>query len=344
MENKSYPMLLNTESQLNIDFYLLGANDWIVLLEDPLVPPTANDSSVGGYAVASAIFMILDVTSKEALIVATGGTHNIQTTRTDGPCVMVTNGFDVETLRISACFTNLGAETITVAVNSSSDIQEPTMPWDSQAQKYITESSRRQLGASRARENLFSRGGYNTPWLFSMQLTNSLPAGVGTVGNTTTTVFRGVILSPNAFSGAMIAHLGHVNMFQDTLITTESPALALQVLLTRIAQMVYYEQLPKMDTKAAAGTAFPATASIPVQWTGFIIGMALTATHLIILIIVTIYFMSCTESRPILEQADNMTDQQLARWARHQSVDIKSRRMFRYQDNGRIALDATEDK
>ncbi|KAJ6099769.1 hypothetical protein N7467_001304 [Penicillium canescens] len=81
-----------------------------------------------------------------------------------------------------------------------------------------------------------------------------------------------------------------------------------------------------MGTKAAASTAFSFASPIPVQWTGFVIGMALIATHFIVVGMVAVQFLKCTvgsfigsywqavsqmvskESRPILEQADRMSD------------------------------------
>ncbi|KAJ5151185.1 uncharacterized protein N7482_010437 [Penicillium canariense] len=416
MRNKSYPMLRNTESQPYINFtcqlpaplywsnhtliessicFANSGMNWIVLLEDPLVSPTANNSTAGsqlegyaadsivGYPEASTMFMVLDMVSGEAMIDAVGAKHAVQVTRTNGPWAMVTNGTDVEALRISACLTNLGTETLSVSMNSSSENPEPTMSWDTQAQKYLTESSRRQLGASRTRESLTSRGllalgpksqwqsfqlqndlgAYlSTPWFFSLSLIYSLPSAIYLTSALVNPVNPGVIFTKNAMGYSASAHLTHVDMFHDTLNATASPALALQVLLTRICQMAYYEQLVKLDTKAAASTAFSSVSSIPGQWIGFVIGTALIATHSIVVGIITVQFLKCTagslignywqavsqmvseDSRPILEQADRMSDVEVKRWAKHQSLDLKSRRMLRCQDDGRIALGITEDE
>ncbi|KOS37658.1 hypothetical protein ACN38_g11541 [Penicillium nordicum] len=334
MENKSYPMLLNTESQPYINFtcelpaplhrtnktiaessicFANSGNGWKVLLEDPLVPPTANASnSIVGYPEASTMLMVLDMVSVEAMVGAVGAKHAVQMTRTNGPWAMVTNGSDVEALRISACLTNLGAETLRVSMNSSSDNLEPTVPWDIHAQKYLTESSRRQLGASRIRESLTSRGvlalepksqwqkfqppndldGEGTPWFFSLSLIYSMPNAIYLL--TDPNLNPGVILSGNAWGYSVTAHLTHVDMFQDTLNATGSPALALQAVLARIFQMAYFEQLVKMGTKEAASTAFSFASPIPVQWIGFTIGMALIATHYIVVGIIAIQFLNCT--------------------------------------------------
>jgi hypothetical protein len=50
------------------------------------------------------------------------------------------------------------------------------------------------------------------------------------------------------------------------------------------------------------------------------------------------------ESRPILEQADRMSDAEVKSWAKHQSLDLKGWRILRCQDDGRVALGVTEDE
>ncbi|KAJ9487355.1 hypothetical protein VN97_g5974 [Penicillium thymicola] len=402
MENKSYPMLLNTESQPYINFtcelpaplyrtnntlsessicFANSGKDWKVLLEDPLVPPTPNDfiSSVG-YPEASTMLMVIDMVSAEAMLDAYGAKHAVQMTRIDGPWAMVTNGSDVEALRISACLTNLGTGTFRVSMNSPSDNLEPTMSWDIHAQKYLTESSRHQLGASRIRESLASRGvlalepksqwekfqspndldSDRTPWFFSVSLIFSMPNAIYLI--TDPTLNPGVTLSGNTWGYSLTAHLTHVDMFQDTLNATGSPALALQALLARISQMAYYEQMVKMGTKEAASTAFSFASPIPVQWIGFTVGMALIVTHFFVICIITVRFMNCTvsslvggywqaisqmvskPSHPILEQADQMSDAEVKSWAKHQSLDLKSRRILVCQDDGRVALSVPDDE
>ncbi|RAK98758.1 uncharacterized protein BO80DRAFT_427109 [Aspergillus ibericus CBS 121593] len=409
MKNKSYPMLLNTELQPYINFtcqlpipvfrtnhtvgessicYANSGTDWMVLLNDPLVPPIANDTVPGysssydlGYPQASTMFMVLDVVSTGAMLRAVDAKHTtVQSTRSNGPWAMVANGSDVEILRISACLTNMGTETLRVSMNSSSDNTEPKMSWDSHANGYRTEASRQQLGASKTRDNFITRGvltlepksqwqtfalpnntdGYATPWFFLFSLVNTLPTSWTVAPTTNLTANPGVLLSKKVTGYTANAHLTHVDMFQDTLNMTASPALAMQVLLTRISQMAYYEQLVKLDAKAAASTAFFFASLIPVQWTGFSVGTALVAIHFIIVSIIAVQFLKFTEAsvigsfwqtvsqlasnenRPILEQADRMNDSEVKRWAKHQMVDLKSRHVLRCREDGRIVLSPAE--
>ncbi|PYI35809.1 hypothetical protein BP00DRAFT_387435 [Aspergillus indologenus CBS 114.80] len=281
------------------------------------------------------------------------------------------------TLRVSACLINVAVETIVVGLNSSSDNPEPTISWDRTTNSYNTEAARRQLGASRTRESLASRGVLSleprSQWGAVLPLNDSstgdtdLPAFFLAVDVSLPTLLMstdnytyspGVLLADDGtgfYSGS--AENTHVEMFQDTLNTTASPALAVQVVLARIFQMAYYEQLVKMAGTATASTGFSVSSSIPSQWTGFIIGTTLIATHVVIVTIITVQFARHTnstiignywqtvsqvvsdETRPILEQADTMDDAEVKRWAKRNLQSLKAHRAVRSQHDGRTALD-----
>ncbi|RAL06825.1 uncharacterized protein BO97DRAFT_465635 [Aspergillus homomorphus CBS 101889] len=281
------------------------------------------------------------------------------------------------TLRASACLINMAVQTIVVGMNSSSDNPEPTISWDRHTKSYDTGASRRQLGASRTRESFTRRGVLTleprSQWgdvlplkdsnsgdddlpAFFMAIDVSLPTVL--MSNTNYTFSPGVLLANDGtgfYSGS--AETTHVEIFQDTLNATASPALAVQAVFARLFQMAYYEQLVKMANMAAASTAFSVSSSIPSQWTGFIIGTALIATHLVIVTIITIQYMRNTnssiignywqtvsqvvseETYPILEQADGMDDGEVKRWAKRNLHNLQSHRTLRSQHNGRTALD-----
>jgi hypothetical protein len=174
----------------------------------------------------------------------------------------------------------------------------------------------------------------------------------------------GVILSRKAAAPILgNAHLTHVDLFQDTLITTASPALAVQALLTRICQMAYYEQLVKLNSPVAAVTAFSLTATIPVQWTGFMLGTVLIVIHWVIMIVVVVQFVRSTEisfigsywhtvaqvvsneTRPILEEADRMDDGAVTRWAKREEMSgsLRGRWVLRGSAGKRVTLKLVEN-
>ncbi|RAK79512.1 uncharacterized protein BO72DRAFT_446326 [Aspergillus fijiensis CBS 313.89] len=348
--------------------------NWTVFsTEDPLVQPS-------GYATASVMYLVLDIVSVASVVRA--GLQNVaaRVAGNDGPWAIVTHGNDTRTLRASACLTNVAVQTIVVGLNSSSDNSEPTISWDRATNSYNTEAARRQLGASRTRESLASRGVLSleprSQWGTVLPLNDSasgdtdLPAfflavdvSLPTLMMSTTnyTYSPGVLLAEDGtgfYSGS--AENTHIEMFQDTLNTTASPALAVQVVLARIFQMAYYEQLVKMAGTTTVSTGFSVSSSIPSQWTGFIIGTTLIATHVVIVTIITVQFARHTkstiignywqtvsqvvsnETRPILEQADTMDDAEVKRWAKRNLQNLKAHRAVRNQHDGRTTLDVVE--
>ncbi|PTD10256.1 hypothetical protein FCULG_00008987 [Fusarium culmorum] len=102
--------------------------DWAVMLEDPLVYPLANVSDpeddskttvIAGFPKASTMFMIIDTISEEALLYGNGARHAAKSIREEGPWTLVSNGSNVEALRVTACLANLLAPAFTVDMYSS---------------------------------------------------------------------------------------------------------------------------------------------------------------------------------------------------------------------------------
>ncbi|RAH65683.1 uncharacterized protein BO66DRAFT_395219 [Aspergillus aculeatinus CBS 121060] len=397
-DNLSYPLLFNEKTEPHIQFsckvprpYVwessttnetgicltsTGILNWTVLQENPLVQP-------GGYPDASQLFIIIDLVSEMAVLnQGFATTIDLHAVQTDGPWSMARNASGADALRVSACLTNLASQTITAGMNSSSDNQEPKLTWNNYTQGYDTEASRRQLGASRTRDSFDRRGvlaleprsqwgqvasvkNYRTGDIngamtgFFMAIRVSLPTFLMSYSNLTSD--PGAIFSKRdtAFADAA-AHQTHVDLFHDTLNATDSPALAIQALLTRIYQMCYYDQFAKFQATAASTTAFSTVESLPAQWTGFILGTVLVATHLVIVTIIIIQFIKQTdhsiignywqtvsqvvseETRPILEQADRMDDQEVKRWVKRNLQHFKSHRILRDQRNGQVSLGMVE--
>ncbi|KAJ5400861.1 hypothetical protein N7465_011350 [Penicillium sp. CMV-2018d] len=351
-------------------------SNWTVLNEDPLIQPY-------GFPEASALFMVLDVTSTAAILSAVRHIQAFQTIRTDGPWTILSNGSaHIEALRVSACLTNLAVKTLTVGMNSTSDNFEPKTAWDFHTKRYNTESSRLQLGVSSpANTSSTNHRGILTLEPRSQWGTFDIPAGTpGPTPFFTAILYSsptwiassvdydldaGVILSrkfPRVTLGN--AHPTHVDLFQDTLITTASPALALQALLARICQMAYYEQLVKLTTPVTAVTAFSLTATIPVRWTGFILGMALILVHSVIMVVIAVLFVRSTaisligsywqtvaqvvskETVPILEEADRMDDEAVEEWAKREKVveSPEDRWVLQGNADGRVTLGLVENE
>jgi hypothetical protein len=277
-------------------------------------------------------------------------------------------------------------ETVTVGMNSTSDNLELKTTWDHHAGSYNTAPSRLQLGVSSPDNTTTNHRGIFTLDPRSKWEEFHIPPNTpGTPGNTlgteptffssilggfpslpitnlNYTFDPGVILSRNTpiiYFGN--AHMTHVDLFQDTLITTSSPALALQALLTRICQMAYYDQLVKLDRPVVATTAFSLTATVPVQWTFFVLGVALIVIHSIIVMVVVVVFVISTEisfigsywqtvsqvvskeTQSILEVADQMDDDDVRKWAKREKVELLSSRLALRERDGRVTLGLVEN-
>ncbi|OKL60067.1 hypothetical protein UA08_04467 [Talaromyces atroroseus] len=397
-ENLRYPLSIDQVSQPYINFTCIlpvpaywdnntvgetslcvphTLSNWTVLNEDPLIQPA-------GFVEASNIFMVLDVLSTSAIIDTLGHTPAVQTIRTDGPWTIVSNGSAyIETLRISACLSNLAMQTLTVGMNSTTDNFEPTTAWDHVTQSYNTELSRLQLGVLSS-ENMSPVNKRGTLTLDPRSEWETFNPPADTLGIDPTTFFLVVIVSlPTLFisnlnfsydpsvilsrrtTGFILgnSHPTHVDLFQDTLITTASPALAVQALLTRIYQMAYYKKLAQLNSPVAAVTAFSSTATIPAQWTGFVLGLMLIVIHSTIVVVVIGWFVRLTEisfigsywqtvahvvseeTRPILEEAGRTDDRAVRVWAKREAVveSLRCRWILRRSFSGRVTLGPVND-
>lgn len=401
METTIYPMLKEVEPQKYIDFTCalatptgytevtvgesslcaVDSRNWTILLEDPLVVPDFepgihNSLDTEGRHPASTMFMILDIVSASSMQATHHDREGLRIVRNDGPWVMAAGEQGVETLRITACMTNLTPKTFTVDIHSAWDNAEPRLSWDFQDKRYNTEAARRQLGASLIPESFEKRrvltlapksqwqdfpnmtGIADTPFYFDEVLEKTLRRSHMENGSTD----AGLILSEGNQRIDNNAHISHIHPFQDTLHDTKSPALALQVLLARITQMVYYEDFLRLDNKSAALVSFSSTALIPTKWTGFIAATALIVIHLTLVVIITIFYLKYTnesllgnswqaisqvisdETLPILEHADRMNDEDINRWAKDQSLDPRIHSVIRCRSTGRVCLGIKGEK
>ncbi|KAL4903843.1 hypothetical protein BDW74DRAFT_179432 [Aspergillus multicolor] len=215
--------------------------------------------------------------------------------RIDGPWSIINGGSGIETLRISACVTNPTATVFSVKMNSSWAGLEPDLSWDHKLEVpgYDTTASRRQLGASMSPEPFEDRGVLD--FTYNLLETLSVPT-LREINPNFPYSNRELIFPTLSTLGESIPDRTHTDLFHDILRDTGSPALVLQGLLTRVTQMIYYNALVEANATEEAVTAFSSIALMPVQWTGFAIGVCLIATHLVILMIITALFLCFTRS------------------------------------------------
>lgn len=402
VDASSYPMLQETEDQRRVNFTCglphasretdtkeagssicspKSGTEWWLLLKDPLVDPSSYEGlggstdtgpPIAGIPKASTMLMVLNVVSIEAIIEDITGAEKVEVVRNDGPWAMIPNASGDEALRVTACITNLGAQTFTLDMDGPHARQEPKLTWDRRASNYGTEAGLRQLGVTSTAKTLQERGvlslgrksewqpslidpSARIMWFFSLSLSNSMSTPDANSRPNIGVPDTDVILSGSSVIGNF-AHESHSALFHGALRSTESPALATQAMLARLHQMAYYDALPKPNATAEASTSFSTSALIPVRWSGFIAATAIITTHFIIVAIVAILFLWLTshsfighhwqavsqvlseDTLPILEQADEMKDKDVKIWAKSKSIDLGSPALLRCRDNGRVAL------
>lgn len=201
-------------------------------------------------------------------------------------------------------------------------------------------------------------------WIFPRAIASSLinpHSGDSTPEHRNQSADFGVILSRYPLQNAFNAHAAHASLFQDTLNQTQSPAVALQALLTRICQMIYYETLLPLNETDRAENAFSHAAVIPTQWTGFGVGMGLLLSHWVVAAIVVGLFARYTrhsllgnhwqavaqvyskDTMAVLGKADQMNDEEVKRWVKGKGHGRKLYSVTHDEGEGRVALTVKHD-
>ena len=86
-----------------------------------------------------------------------------------------------------------------------------------------------------------------------------------------------------------------VGVFNDTLTETNSPALALQAVLTMALRMSYYDWIPLFDAESGTTMTFFESALIPIYRRGFWAVITIVSIHVVISIIAIIGFITRTQ-------------------------------------------------
>ncbi|KAJ2997715.1 hypothetical protein NUW58_g569 [Xylaria curta] len=283
-----------------------------VLLDDTLVDPVTTSGDMGAAELrASSFFLIADFIPVVLANGIGGDRTDLTIASTDGPWSIIADPSGENVIRATACLVNLGSNVFNVAMHSRVDGPEPLTHWDREANSYNTIASRRQLGVSMEPESLEDRG------LLELELQESwdeidvtqfsaIPTFYASyarysddIGNAMSRhMLKGTLGVPGLgifLSNTTIfddsAHVSHVALFQDSLRATNSPALALQALLTRVCQMIYYFRLDRAPPIGQATTIFSSNVLIPTRWTGFLVATLISATQLCVLATVTVVFL-----------------------------------------------------
>ncbi|KAM0541717.1 hypothetical protein ACHAPJ_013122 [Fusarium lateritium] len=153
-------------------------------------------------------------------------------------------------------------------------------------------------------------------------------------------------------------HPEHAAMFQRILHETGSPALALQAIMFRVYQMLYFDWLPVFESTHEVTTINAQNVVVPQQWAGFIVVISILTTHFILTTLTLVLFAKRTESsllgnawqavsqlvspetQDIIRAAgsEGMKDRQVEALARSAGRDKEAYALASGVDSGRIEL------
>ncbi|RKL03346.1 hypothetical protein BFJ70_g17288 [Fusarium oxysporum] len=91
-------------------------------------------------------------------------------------------------------------------------------------------------------------------------------------------------------------HPEHGAVFQNILHLTGDPALAIQAVVFRFYQMLYYDWLPNFNPTHEVTTIHAKDVLIPQQWRGFVLVMAIIVAHFVVTTLTMVLFAQRTQS------------------------------------------------
>lgn len=157
-------------------------------------------------------------------------------------------------------------------------------------------------------------------------------------------------------SNVASVHDALASLYENILLETNSPALALQAILTRISQAFYYLNLPRENNTKEAEVVFSTTAFIPTCQRGLLSVAALLAVHLLAVLAITIAFISRTRQSllgnswqavsqvtgedimSVLDVSTEMPDKDVTKWLKTTTGGQELHARLRRRHDGQVKL------
>lgn len=232
--------------------------------------------------------------------------NQVVTSDAEGPWLSVDIRDANVSVALSLCFTNSVSNDTYVTFTSDSVRTEPALGWDLDLADYDTLSIRRQLGVLPGAQSslqdrgvlkldpdfdLYKTGSNDTVRFERMAVDTSFP-GNRSAGMCAFCMFTD---SDIANDWSFWSHRDLVAVFQDVLISTRNPALALQAHYFTLLQMAYYDFLSEADVTTDARLVFFEETLMPRRWRGYAGVAMITTVHLICVLLSVILFLSLTK-------------------------------------------------
>lgn len=265
-------------------------------------------------------------------------------TEKQGPWTSIIGGKGQQVVQASLCFIpSEDSEASIVSMSGHGILSETNVTWNRLMDPDSNSRILRQLGVGIDPQDLDTRG------LLSLQVYEK-------IGNKSTGAFtdmRQVLEETSTHRGWGLmdgnwtdsrplygAHAAHASVFQGVIQETLNPALAIDALLFRFQQMLFYDRLQYFDWEEAVTTAHSTAALIPVRWTGLLVLLGVMGVHFLVISVTIVVFvwrtrlstlgdswqavaqMVSPSTREIIETADRMRDKEVAVWVKSTGLDV----------------------
>ncbi|RDI79937.1 hypothetical protein Vi05172_g9954 [Venturia inaequalis] len=236
---------------------------------------------------------------------------------------------------------------LNVSMSSSATRTEPTLVYNSTLKHFNTNMIAKQLGVGKEQHGYEERGILRLDGDRLMNIIKSARErwwGPNSTSDASININRWIMLQATtywtplvAFSSARSYTVANPNkvvydIFNNTIQDTDSPAKALQAVLTVLLGSAYYDPLPFTNYNSKAWTVKTEFALIPIGSGGLIIVLVISCVHLLLVILVAADFASRSQisllsnvwqavaqiaenpvAAEILERADMMTDKEVSK-------------------------------
>ena len=203
---------------------------------------------------------------------------------------MQVDGTDLK-IGISLCYTAFMTSDIPVHLSSTNNRTEPQTPFDFKTRRMIYDQVRSMFGQN-SRKHLSQRPilelAKQSSWIADQNdlpptepyIRNDAnlpePSGKGNTANYTAALWNADIQEDNpdtmTSNNVLVPDLSHIWLYQEIMQTNGTLCFALQSLITTLATMAYYSQLPQFDRiDTTSQISFYITTNIPQSWKGITI-------------------------------------------------------------------------
>jgi hypothetical protein len=219
-------------------------------------------------------------------------------------------------LSVSLCYTAFNTAELPVHMSSIANRTEPLPFYDIVKQVYHFDTIREQYGQDRSMDS-FQRGTMDLapvrgswlaqpdelppqePWLRSSANMIGTANNFGNDPNLTAVIFQSSSCASTSVETFNYATTGnficpdpmHILLFQEILQSGGSPAFALQTLISSLANLAYYDQLPQFDKSDQVVQRYFMTSNAAVRHIGFIVVASVLTVHLLMVIVCLILFL-----------------------------------------------------